>query len=850
MPWYSKQYVEQLIGDNGELDINKFPEELKSLVGYRIPTEDAYSMMPLYIKGFLPQNSGSAIMLPAEITTIAGCDFDIDKLYFIAPEFTINNNKISKIQVDVNTPEELKNCSVEQRNNLLLDMLTSILQHPDTIAKSMNPGGFDKWIDAMNKYKSEKSSFNSLDPTTQVELHQQNMGAKKLIGIFANHNVNHSLLQNTDTHINDDFKFTYNNKVFTQLNQIKSKEGHYISRTLAGLVASSVDAIKQPVLGTLNINTFTADTACLLARLGYNEFEVAALLVHPAIKEVVDRYMKIQNTAPIKANIIKDVIDDYSKLLSTPQSNDIKDKPFLVEELDRDTKLGLTLQDFKDNKEDSQELIKHHIEVLSLYDKISTIAEDLSDVVSILKSDTSNGGAGPSIADNINKLDKIIDFSLSRETPDAKIIGLEPFVNGILDVYNNDYTQTDLMDYDKMREHIYKNSLAYPLAFNLYGVQSTIPLFFKYFPQYSDNFRNLVRSFKDLTKSEKINVKTMNDIYNDYFSYIASSINSFGGEANEILNKNNYYINEFPKEFKSLLESKKYADNSFISKLAVSKIKGTEIEKIWFNNVGKLTPSTRESVMDGWNSLLYGNEEDKKLAKNLFFYNFHRNGFAFSPETFIHLAPVELKMQIEGYIDTMNSLLRNPNFENIHFVNQYLLNNLDNRKFTPLLDDIEEKNIQNTISFKYDSTNYDSNVSKITKLNNQGDIQWNTTLGIKDKEGKINYYIKNTESSTDNIKEATYSKIDSLGMKNEFQEYSYNTAIEDFKSVIDGSKQEDTFKNPDEESYYNDEDSMENTHQDDIMSSYDSNSLGVDNKEDFFETNNKAVDPDSGEKLC
>jgi hypothetical protein len=46
-------------GKNGEtymeLDIEKMPDEMKKLVGYRIPTEDKYSMAPLIIKGFLPQ---------------------------------------------------------------------------------------------------------------------------------------------------------------------------------------------------------------------------------------------------------------------------------------------------------------------------------------------------------------------------------------------------------------------------------------------------------------------------------------------------------------------------------------------------------------------------------------------------------------------------------------------------------------------------------------------------------------------------------------------------------------------------------------------------------------------------
>ena len=49
-------------------------EDMRKLIGYRIPTEDKYSMAPLYIKGFLPSESGSAIVLPEEITLLSGSD--------------------------------------------------------------------------------------------------------------------------------------------------------------------------------------------------------------------------------------------------------------------------------------------------------------------------------------------------------------------------------------------------------------------------------------------------------------------------------------------------------------------------------------------------------------------------------------------------------------------------------------------------------------------------------------------------------------------------------------------------------------------------------------------------------
>ena len=101
LPAYSKQFYEpfmvtktQIVNSEEveyqELDVHKLQQAgLDKLIGYRIPTESKYSMAPLIIKGFLPQQNGSAIMLPADITTIAGSDFDVDKLFLMIPEFKI-----------------------------------------------------------------------------------------------------------------------------------------------------------------------------------------------------------------------------------------------------------------------------------------------------------------------------------------------------------------------------------------------------------------------------------------------------------------------------------------------------------------------------------------------------------------------------------------------------------------------------------------------------------------------------------------------------------------------------------------------------------------------------------------
>ena len=80
LPAYSREFLEPCFvtdkDGNVTLDVTKLPEELRRCIGYRIPTEDKYSMAPLMIKGFLPPQMGSMIMLPAEITELTGSDFD------------------------------------------------------------------------------------------------------------------------------------------------------------------------------------------------------------------------------------------------------------------------------------------------------------------------------------------------------------------------------------------------------------------------------------------------------------------------------------------------------------------------------------------------------------------------------------------------------------------------------------------------------------------------------------------------------------------------------------------------------------------------------------------------------
>ena len=92
-PMSSKKYFKPFMREDGTIDYDKaleeLPEELKIMIGYRIPTEEKSSMVPIKIKGFTPIQSGGIIMLPADITVLSDSDFDIDKLYLKSYRFKI-----------------------------------------------------------------------------------------------------------------------------------------------------------------------------------------------------------------------------------------------------------------------------------------------------------------------------------------------------------------------------------------------------------------------------------------------------------------------------------------------------------------------------------------------------------------------------------------------------------------------------------------------------------------------------------------------------------------------------------------------------------------------------------------
>lgn len=89
--------------ENGEYKIDVDFPGMREIIAYRIPSEREYSMINCEVVRCIPPLAGGIIRVPAQGLTIAGFDFDIDKLYLLRKEFktTIElENNYSRDELD------------------------------------------------------------------------------------------------------------------------------------------------------------------------------------------------------------------------------------------------------------------------------------------------------------------------------------------------------------------------------------------------------------------------------------------------------------------------------------------------------------------------------------------------------------------------------------------------------------------------------------------------------------------------------------------------------------------------------------------------------------------------------
>lgn len=794
MPAYSREFFEPFMKEGSHvLDPSDLPEDLRKIVGYRVPTEDKYSMIPLYIKGFLPQQNGSAIMMPAEITSTTGSDFDIDKLFIMLPEFrTIKYNmdaakeaynkehqvlsddefdrildtlfgedsdqtdntalsfkewfkenkeqykldkpKFKKINYDfTRSPQDQKNGRAA-RNNLIIDLMWSVLTNSDTaskilkggtptehirtgrimsiiengnleeLAEKLNVKGKDavvKELLGMSLEKAEalaKQLGDRLDPlsqTTHTIFHQRNMIGNKMIGIYAIHNAQHALLQQaknkkesnskgsnskeSDNGIYLTRQFEFNGKTLYRLDNIVNEEGEFISNNNAGFLSMAVDNGKDPLLSAFNQNTFTSNVTMLLSRMGARPMEIALFLQQPIIKEMVLAYQN--NTYGEYASdttIIENIVNKYKEAAglnsNLSATSDAAKNYYTVKSM-----MGNLLNDDK-----SVDFMKAQANIGQLFLELSMYANALSEFVNATRPDNVNNAAGPEIADSIDHYEKYVSM-LEDYNKRLKFKDNQPPIIGI----NLFKLHINTSDLSKAREEILSSPIPYLQAHFTFGLESNKKLLEKYFPYFNRNIQDTVTRVSAYTRYGKLNKEDRSKLYEDLSNYMLSTIQFIQndeilvGDKRELKGLDevrSYYINEFADDFVKILEENpELYDIEFIKNLQINNKTKSGVKTIELNNTGSMNKEVKAQYTNDWESLLYMDPDSigPKLALALFKYSYFRSGLGFSPNSFGHLAPISIRESIPEYKEALNFMMNKDN-DYEEFVKQFILNNRDN----------------------------------------------------------------------------------------------------------------------------------------------------------------------------
>lgn len=768
--------------DGNTLLEKKFPNAL-SILAYRIPTERDYSMINLRVKRFSQKTAGGTIKVPAQGTTIAGFDFDIDKLYFMRNEYRqreLSSSEVAEIWKEFyetypNIKDVLKEAGEEDteslnrlykywdkaglpysykeafaqfiadrgyisfesydfskspldntraaRNNMLIKLIQERLMDYETFEQRYTPGGFANASKAARtlrellfgnlegivsggtvdfnavaeRAKDSKSdpepNYDPSDPMTIITYNQQNQVAGKLIGIFANQNTNHafSSLMSEFT-LKDPIRFaghSYNDL-------LHAPKGIDVDLNVAEFLAASVDAVKDPVLNFLNLNTITANAGAVLARIGYTTQEIGLLFNQPIIKEICEYSFNNGVTADMAMReVVKNYMGD-----DTESSKANPDEDFSINKLALNIVNDRVMREQGKNAMDNQSFKADQLKVAELFSQIQTVAGDISQFVTSSKFTASNA-VGSTFGDLYSQQMKVknyIDKFVVKNGKNALSVNMK--VTDIIDspITNNTNLQVSNQEY---LESLIENPLAYEQA--MYDMNRRAGMLLNsYYPYNTPSYSGARNRLAELTKSNFLDADTINSIHSDMLVYMLSQQEDslFNGEmpTKDGIPAREYYTKHFAKEVFNTLES-----NPDLKSLPLFQymqfVTNEKTGDISMNvqGIGGLAPYQKDELKESWAELL---KTEPDLARDLFMYNFYKLGFTFSPLAFMNLAPTELKLAIKvgrkwdssandgngawverSYVDFLNDVKEGTVTANSEkFAKQYILNHLDNRR--------------------------------------------------------------------------------------------------------------------------------------------------------------------------
>lgn len=841
MPSQSRKIVEMYADSKGIIDIKKMEKEAPELLDgifYRIPTEHKYSMFNIKVIEFLPDHAGGQIIMPDEITTVAGLDFDIDKVFgmlynFMATpkeelesaekdfqerissekflnrvskkgyddlaerkrfakergiiwdnkkSFFREKSKLQKIPASMDTKKS--------RDNYLLDLMRGVLMNPLTAPSALRPGNFNS-IKGMKKSvvnmdsSLEGSDLSPMRPSTGREVFIRNMTGNGLIGIFANHNVNHAMMTQGN------FGFTspieLNGRSLSSLSEVMTTEldgtPKTITDNIAEFLAAVVDNAKEPLASFLNIALQNADVVATMLRVGYDIPTVMMFMSHPALKKLsleVSRSTNKSKEAVIMMaeQLITEIAE--SAAVSTGSAVELTLAETGEVYKDGSKKYKGSLADGVSRTGTKEEQAEIAISVLNTFINVKSQSDALSKTMAAMRFDTVGNAAGPRIADTDFKqelwksaLKQDNDASQNQSKEPKTIFGFEAFMS----------------------------SGRYLKTFYDYGIREASALIkdVAQLPYDNINFTELQQMMMEVKGGDTLNADEIQGIRQHLMTAYAAGYSTYSSSEMERV------IKELPEKIVKYREDN--PDGYFSELLDHFVIKppenGNPFPLLTFDRSG-VDKVQQQEIRNVWKRMMHSEEEvERKIAEDLAKYSFFMTGYTFNYNAFSDLVPVryiaELKEEGQmNYIDYLNKMFTSPLHRNLPLIAEQILRNTFRRSsLVQMIDDVEGKTFEQPLVWDENGAKHIAvdvisrklfngsakDVAPLKYLKMPMNVNGGTEMVLFRLTGKTvqptlpQEAIEQSGTTPKINTHFVYEAIDGMGINNQFIEYNFEATV-------------------------------------------------------------------------
>ena len=608
--------------------------------GLRIPNQQMSSNDVFVIKKFLPPTKEAYVVVPSEIVVKAGSDFDIDKLQIYFPGDDAYSTLL-KHEIDLLLhPSNFHNLLAPVVDDKLkVDILAEVVGE---LENKLSPA--EAKAQAESEALVSKSELHDYtDIVKNIDKFILYIATKAGVGSIATVITTHSVAQADNIELNPVTNIQEGDDVIAistelpfegfenqySLSLTMDKEGQQILEALSMLLTSQVDGAKNPYPSRLNITTQTLNVITLLTRRGVSLSTIIKFVKQPIILQYLQRqrvneselYQHTRGADKLSLNK-NDLVDDF-----------VKSK-------------GIALQSYK-----------------SLFNRVRQGFDKISET-ELEEGITKNTNQDKMLAHFLNLIDVSKNFgAFMRDiTADTKPLKDMAAVENVIENYDRLLGNGILKNPEKYRNGMLKpffeaRDLYYKLYINLYFTKNTKD--FK-------NLKDMFQLFASLQRKADDKVKVINEIENDYITYILQNFHpAFKKYTYESIMTGN---NSLPKEIEKIKEDVTHPlhDNYAIKNLFT-----------YLNNEGKgdnmrifernLTGLEKDDMYDAILDL------PADLQEKLIVFNAYQAGNAVNPFQLDEILPVKLKF------DMLKQVLKNPNvYNNVDFADfrvKFMLNN-------------------------------------------------------------------------------------------------------------------------------------------------------------------------------